>query len=68
MALTLRLTEEQDRLLTELAATERRSKNEIVIMAIEEKAARDDKSARVRAAFDYVIERDAGILAKLADA
>ena len=62
MALTLRLTAEQDAQLTEMAARENRSKNEIVAIAIEERAVRLDRSQRTRAAFDRVLERDAEAL------
>ena len=62
MALTLRLTADQDAQLTEMAAREKRSKNEIVAIAIEERAVRLDRSQRSRAAFDRVLERDAEAL------
>ena len=62
MALTLRLTAEQDAQLTEMAARENRSKNEMVAIAIEERAARINRSQRTRAAFDRVLERDAEAL------
>ncbi|THG34347.1 ribbon-helix-helix protein, CopG family [Glaciibacter flavus] len=62
MALTLRLTAGQDAQLTEMAARENRSKNEIVAIAIEERAVRLDRSQRSRAAFDRVLERDAEAL------
>lgn len=62
MALTLRLTAEQDALLTRMAELENRSKNEIAALAILERAERLDRSARIRAAFDRILERDAEAL------
>lgn len=62
MALTLRLTAEQDALLTRMAELENRSKNEIATLAILERAERLDRSARTRAAFDRILERDAEAL------
>lgn len=62
MALTLRLSEEDDRLLTELAAHERRSKNDVVVAAIRERAERTAKSERTRAAFNRIETRDADAL------
>ena len=62
MALTLRLTADQDAQLNDMAERENRSKNEIVSIAIEERAARLNRSQRTRAAFDRVLERDAEAL------
>lgn len=62
MALTLRLTPEQDALLTRMAEEENRSKNEVALLAIVERAERLDRSARTRAAFDRVLSRDAEAL------
>ncbi|WP_394550607.1 type II toxin-antitoxin system VapB family antitoxin [Agromyces sp. MMS24-JH15] len=62
MAMTLRLDDEHDRLLAELAARLGRSKTEVVEFALDELAARADKSARTRAAFDRVRARDAELL------
>jgi uncharacterized protein (DUF1778 family) len=62
MALTLRLTAEQDALLTRMAELENRSKNEIATLAILERAERLDRSARTRASFDRILERDAEAL------
>ena len=62
MALTLRLTADQDAQLNDMAERENRSKNEIVAIAIKERAARLNRSQRTRAAFDRVLERDAEAL------
>ena len=48
MAMTLRLTDEQDRLLTELAAAEGISKQDAVVRAILERSSRLVKDAEVR--------------------
>ena len=66
MAMTLRLDEEHDRLLEALAAKFGRSKTEVVEIALDDLAARTDKSARTRAAFDRVRARDAELLERLA--
>ena len=66
MAMTLRLDEDHDRLLEALAAKYGRSKTEVVQIALDELAARADKSARTRAAFDRVRARDAELLDRLA--
>ena len=46
--MTLRLTDEQDRVLTELAAAEGISKQDAVVRAISERASRLAKDADVR--------------------
>lgn len=66
MAMTLRLDEEHDRLLEALAAKFGRSKTEVVEIALDDLAARTDKSARTRAAFERVRTRDADLLERLA--
>ncbi|MBM7503758.1 toxin-antitoxin system protein [Agromyces aurantiacus] len=66
MAMTLRLDEAHDQLLEVLAAKFGRSKTEVVQIALDDLAARADKSARTRAAFDRVRSRDAELLERLA--
>jgi hypothetical protein len=66
MAMTLRLDENHDRLLEALAAKLGRSKTEVVQIALDELAARADRSARTRAAFDRIRARDAELLDRLA--
>ncbi|GAA1055042.1 hypothetical protein GCM10017608_18940 [Agromyces luteolus] len=66
MAMTLRLDESHDQLLEALAAKFGRSKTEVVQIALDDLAARADKSARTRAAFDRVRSRDAELLERLA--
>ncbi|WP_430645133.1 hypothetical protein [Agromyces sp. GXS1127] len=65
MAMTLRLDESHDELLEALAVKFGRSKTEVVQIALEDLAARTDKSARTRAAFDRVRVRDADLLERL---
>ena len=45
-----------------LAAQERRTKAEIVKLAVEERAVRENKSARTRAIFQRILDEDAGLL------
>jgi predicted transcriptional regulator len=66
MAMTLRLDEAHDELLEALAAKFGRSKTEVVQIALDDLAARADKSARTRAAFDRIRSRDADLLDRLA--
>jgi predicted transcriptional regulator len=66
MAMTLRLDEDHDRLLEALATKFGRSKTEVVEIALDNLAARTDRSARTRAAFDRVRTRDADLLERLA--
>ena len=66
MAMTLRLDEDHDRLLEALATKFGRSKTEVVEIALDDLAARTEKSARTRAAFDRVRTRDADLLERLA--
>ena len=65
--MTLRLTEEQDRMLTDLAAREGLSKQEAVIRAIADRSSRLSREERVSAAADEVIKRDSALLARLAE-
>jgi hypothetical protein len=62
MAMNLRLDTAHEELLDALAAQERRTKTEIVKLAIEERAARADKSARTRAIFQRILDEDAALL------
>ncbi|GGI43973.1 putative transcriptional regulator [Agromyces flavus] len=66
MAMTLRLDAAHDQLLEALATKFGRSKTEVVQIALDDLAARADKSARTRAAFDRVRSRDADLLERLA--
>ena len=65
MAMNLRLDAAHEELLEALAAQERRTKTEVVKLAIEERAARADKSARTRAIFQRILDEDAALLVAL---
>ena len=62
MAMNLRLDTAHEQLLDALAAQERRTKTEIVKLAIEERAAKADKSTRTRAIFQRILDEDADLL------
>ena len=62
MAMNLRLDAAHEELLDALAAQERRTKTEIIKLAIEERAARANKSARTRAIFQRILDEDAALL------
>jgi Ribbon-helix-helix protein, copG family. len=65
MAMTLRLSEADDKLLTERAAIEKRSKQEIATEAIHTYLTR--RSELFRAALDHVMVEDKELLDRLAD-
>lgn len=62
MAMNLRLDTLHEELLESLAAQERRTKTEVVKIAIEERAAKSNKSARTRAIFERILREDAELL------
>ncbi|QPE03495.1 hypothetical protein IT882_08935 [Microbacterium schleiferi] len=62
MAMNLRLDAAHEELLEAMAAQERRTKTEIVKLAIEERAARAEKSTRTKAIFDRIVDEDAALL------
>ncbi|HEY2059001.1 CopG family transcriptional regulator [Amycolatopsis sp. NBC_01480] len=66
MAMTLRLNEEQERALTMLAEARGVSKQEAVVRAITEAAARSVRDDRVRALSDEGRTRYASLLDRLA--
>ncbi len=68
MAMTLRLTAEQDAKLDALADELRLSKQQVVTQAIQELAERQLQSEVAKRSFDRVLERDAELLRLLADA
>ena len=65
MAMNLRLDTAHEELLDALAAQERRTKTEVVKLAIEERAAKADKSVRTRAIFERIMQEDADLLEAL---
>ena len=66
MAMTLRLTDEQDRLLSELADAEGVSKQDAVIRAITERASRIAKDGEVRRLARQAIRDYGSLLDRLA--
>jgi predicted transcriptional regulator len=66
MAMTLRLTDEQDRTLQALADTQKISKQEAVVRAIEEHAARVSAAADVKQWADHALVRYERLLDRLA--
>ncbi|MFI0469014.1 MULTISPECIES: type II toxin-antitoxin system VapB family antitoxin [Saccharopolyspora] len=65
MAMTLRLTDEENRRLAELAAVEGRSKQEVVRSALAERWARQQKEQQLDDVMQRVLPRYRGLLDKL---
>ncbi|MGI8308335.1 MULTISPECIES: type II toxin-antitoxin system VapB family antitoxin [Saccharopolyspora] len=68
MAMTLRLTEEENQRLAELAAAEGRSKQEVVRSALAERWARQQKEQQLDDVMRRVLPRYQGLLDKLGPA
>ena len=68
MAMTLRLTDEDNRRLDELAAAEGRSKQDIVRLAVAERWARHTREQRVTEAVHRALPRYQGLLDRLGNA
>ncbi|GAA3434390.1 ribbon-helix-helix protein, CopG family [Kutzneria kofuensis] len=68
MAMTLRLSEEENRQLDELAAAEGRSKQEIVRLALAERWARLQKEEQLGEVLGRVLPRYQGLLDRLGSA
>jgi hypothetical protein len=68
MAMTLRLTDEENRQLTELATVEGRSKQEIVRLALAERWARLRKEEQLSEVLARVLPRYEGLLDRLGPA
>lgn len=66
MAMTLRLTEDQDRALTALANAQQISKQEAAVRAIEEQAARLGVARDVKEWADHALVRYEALLDRLA--
>jgi predicted transcriptional regulator len=66
MAMTLRLTDDQDRALQALADAQQISKHEAVLRAIEEQAARISIAADVKQWTDFAVDHYASLLDRLA--
>jgi predicted transcriptional regulator len=65
MAMTLRLTDEENRRLDELAAAEGRSKQEIVRLAVAERWARHSKDQRLAETLGRALPRYQSLLERL---
>lgn len=68
MAMTLRLTDEDNRRLDELAVAEGRSKQEIVRLAVADRWARHSKEQRLSEALHRALPRYQGLLDRLGTA
>jgi predicted transcriptional regulator len=66
MAMTLRLTDEQDRALQSLAQAQHISKHEAVLRAIDQQAARISVAHDVKEWTDFALKRYSGLLDRLA--
>jgi predicted transcriptional regulator len=67
MAMTLRLTPEQDKQLAEIAAARGISKNRAVADAVTAFIDLEFQRIKIKMAFDYVLEHDAELLQLLGD-
>jgi len=65
MAMTLRLTEEDNRRLDELAAAEGRSKQEIIRLAVAERWARHSRDEQLAESLGRALPRYRGLLDRL---
>ncbi|RKT85349.1 Rv0623-like transcription factor [Saccharopolyspora antimicrobica] len=68
MAMTLRLTDEENQRLAELAAAEGRSKQEVVRSALADRWARQQKEQQLDEVVQRVLPRYRGLLDKLGSA
>jgi len=68
MAMTLRLSDEENRRLDELAAAEGRSKQDIVRMAVADRWVRHNREQRLSDAVDRALPRYQGLLDRLGTA
>jgi hypothetical protein len=68
MAMTLRLSADEDETLARLARTFRTSKNSAAALAIDIAAPKADHPEFVRATTERLLSRYAGLMARLADA
>ncbi|QDP95708.1 ribbon-helix-helix protein, CopG family [Microlunatus elymi] len=62
----VRLTDEEHEALTELAATEHRSMQDVVRLAIKDRVEQSERRTEVRATLSEIIDRDAELLDRLA--
>jgi predicted transcriptional regulator len=67
MAMTLRLSDEQDKALTEIAESLGISKNSAATVAIEASINQESQRLKIREAFALVNKRDAKLIKRLGD-
>jgi predicted transcriptional regulator len=68
MAINLRIPEELDAQLEDLAAREHTSKHALILQSVEQLVSDRARRAEVHRAVDFVLEHDAELLDRLADA
>ncbi|HEY0639654.1 MAG TPA: ribbon-helix-helix protein, CopG family [Pseudonocardiaceae bacterium] len=68
MAMTLRLSDEENRRLDELAAAEGRSKQDIVRLAVADRWVRHNREQRLGEAIDRALPRYQGLLERFGKA
>ncbi|GAB3603343.1 ribbon-helix-helix protein, CopG family [Microbacterium aureliae] len=68
MAMTLRLPEELDRRLEEIAAAEHISKHALLLQAAQMIVERRGRRSEIAEAIEFVVSHDAELLDRLADA
>ncbi|MEO6941669.1 MAG: ribbon-helix-helix protein, CopG family [Terrimesophilobacter sp.] len=68
MAMTVRITSELDEKLQAIADARHTSKHALVLQAVEILVNTESKTDRVMASVERTLERDAGLLKRLADA
>lgn len=67
MAMTLRLTEEETEALRRQAEREHRSMQEVARLAVLDRIDKMDRAERIRETTEYVLQRDAEALRRLAE-
>lgn len=67
MAMTLRLTEEETEALRRQAEREHRSMHEVARLAVIDRIEKMDRAERIRETTEYVLQRDAEALRRLAE-
>lgn len=67
MAMTLRLTEEETEALRRQAEREHRSMQEVARLAVLDRIEKMDRAERIRETTEYVLQRDAEALRRLAE-
>lgn len=68
MAINVRLTDDEEAVLDALARRSGRSKNDVIRMALVEKAVRDGHRADVEASLDWALDRYGDVVRRLGEA